>query len=183
MSSPIINPIPFPYGDPIAKVREVFDGNSLREVIEYLRKVGKQVYITDPWSQALDQQQQQLSSSPVTVNQVHEENQSAAIASTDLAGSTVAGGLYEVKAYQRITAADGVSSSTQITIGWTDGSVLQSETFTALTGDTTTTKLTGASKVFRSDAGTPITYAVSYASNTPAKMKFGLDLVLARVAA
>ncbi len=60
--------------------------------------------------------------------------------------------------------------------------MIQSETFTALTGDTTTTKLTGPSKMFRADAATPITYAVAYASNTPAKMHFTADLILTRVA-
>lgn len=181
MSTLVTNPIPLPYGDPITTPRKPFKGRSLADVIEYLEK-GLKGWITDTWSQSLDQQTAQLASSPTRVNSIAEPNLSAAIVTTDLAGVTVVAGLYEVTTYQRIKTVDGVSSSLQVTIGWTDGGVVQSEAFTALTGDTTTTKLTGPKKTFRSDGGTPITYAVAYASNTPAKMHYTLDLVLSRIA-
>lgn len=182
MSTPIINPVPLPYGDPLTAPRKAFVGRTLSEVIEFL-KTGPKGWITDTWSQSLDQQSQQLASSPVTINQIASKDANAAVATSDLSGIVVAGGLYEVRTYQQITTVDGVSSSLQVTIGWTYNGVIQSETFTALTGDTLTTKLTGPSKVFRADAATPITYAIAYASNTPAKMKYTADLLLSRVAA
>lgn len=171
------NPLPFPTGDKLVLGRD-------RQKYPDARQQDPSEYLINPlWLDVFNQQSQVIAASSVTINRVSEPNLNAAVVTTDLAGAALVGGLYEAKAYQRIKTADGVSSSTQITIGWTDGGVIQSETFTALTGDTTTTKLTGASKTFRADPSTPITYAVSYASNTPAKMHYEIDLVLSRVAA
>jgi hypothetical protein len=181
MSSPLINPIPLPYQDPISESKKTFKGRTLQDVIEFLQE-GIKSWVTDAWAQSFDTQAAQLASSPTQVNRIAQSSLSAAVPTTDLAGVTVVGGLYEVRTYQQIRTADGVSSSLQVTLGWTYLGVAQTETFAALTGDTTTTHLTGPTKTFRSDAGTPITYAVAYASNTPAKMKYALDLILNLVA-
>lgn len=182
MSSLIVNPVPLPYGDPIAEPRKLFEGKTLAELITWVRGQGRKVYITDPWSQALDTQAQQLASSPAVINRIRESDLSASVASSDLAGATLAGGLYEVKANARIITAAGVSSSVTVTIGWTQGGVIQSESFAAIAGNTTTSGLTGPPKTFRADASTPITYAVTYASNPAGAAHYSLDLILSRLA-
>ena len=101
-------------------------------------------------------------------------NQSAAIATTTIYTPTQ-GGLYRVSWYARVTVADGVSSSLQVTVTWREGGVTLTKTFAALTGDTTTT-LDSQTWVVHADSGTSITYAVAYASNTPLKMRYRLDV-------
>lgn len=99
-------------------------------------------------------------------------DQSAAIATTTLQTVTQ-GGLYRVSWYARVTVADGVSSSLQITLTWREGSHTSTKTFTALTGDTTST-FDGAVFPMYADSGTVITYAAAYASNTAQKMRYRL---------
>lgn len=179
MSTLVTNPIPLPYGDPISKPRDPFKGRDLQDVIEYLK--GLKQFITEPWSQALDQQAQQLASAPTRVNSVSGENQSASIIATDLASSTLTGGLYEVRPYARIIQAASVSSSLQLVIGYTENGVVLARTFTAVTGNTITTIMTDPIITIHADPGTPITYAWTYASVGAPPMKYRYDLVLSQV--
>ena len=102
-------------------------------------------------------------------------NQSAAIASTPVPLPALANGLYRLSWYARVTAADGVSSSLGVSFTWTDGGVSPTKTFTALTGDTTTTA-DGNQVIVLIDQNTPVNYATSYASNTPNKMHYKLSV-------
>lgn len=101
-------------------------------------------------------------------------NQSAAVATTTLYTVTQTE-LYRLSWYARITVADGVSSSLQLTVTWREGSHTSTKVFTALTGDTTST-YDGAVWPFYADSGTLVTYALAYASNTPAKMRYRISL-------
>lgn len=101
-------------------------------------------------------------------------DQSAAIAATTLQTVTQ-GGLYRVSWYARVTVADGVSSSVQLTLTWREGSHTSTKTFTALTGDTTST-YDGLVWPFYADSGTVVQYSVAYASNTPLKMRYRLAM-------
>lgn len=183
MSTLIVNPVPLPYGDALTKPRKRFDGKTLEDITTYLRSLESQGYITDPWSQSLDQLSQQVSSTPTRVNSVSAENQQATIVATDLASTSLAEGLYEIRPYARIVQAATTSSSLTLAIGWTENGVLQSKSFAALTGNTTTTVLTDPLITVHSDEGTPITYTWTYASVGGVPMKYRFDLVLARVAA
>lgn len=101
-------------------------------------------------------------------------NQSASIATTTVQTVTQSG-LYRVNWYARVSVADGVSSSLALTLTWREGSHTSTKTFAALTGDTTST-YDGSVWPLYADSGTLITYATTYASNTPAKMRYTLAL-------
>lgn len=97
-------------------------------------------------------------------------DQTAAIATT-AAFTTRTTGTYRVTYYLRKTVADGVSSSLTFTWGWTEDGVPLTSSAAALTLDTTAASQSG-SLVVEADAATDLTYAVSYASNTPARMTY-----------
>lgn len=110
--------------------------------------------------------------SPVVI----QTDQSAAIPSTVLLTVTQSA-FYRLSWYMRVVVVDGVSSSAQLTITWREGSHTSTKTFTALTGDTTST-YDGAVWPFYADSGTQVTFAIAYASNTPAKMHYRRALAI-----
>lgn len=101
-------------------------------------------------------------------------NQSAAIAGAVLF-TTLSAGLYRVSYYIRKTVADGVSSSVGFVFHWTESGLPLSLTDTVLATDTT-----GAVKVGEAllevDASVNLTFDTSYASNTPAKMRYRIEV-------
>jgi hypothetical protein len=96
--------------------------------------------------------------------------QHAAIVGTVVTTLT-AGGNYRLSYYLRKTIADGVSSSAQVTLGWTDQLTALSEAFAALATDSITAHASGSILV-RADNASNITLDVAYASNTPNVMNF-----------
>lgn len=104
--------------------------------------------------------------------------QGAAIVTTAIATAVpLTDGRYAVRYYLRITRAATTSSSATVTIGWTDGGIACSQTFTALTGNTTASTQNGAVMV-RVDAGTTVSYAVAYASVGGTSMQYAIDVDL-----
>lgn len=101
---------------------------------------------------------------------VSQGDQSAAIPTTVLFTVTQSA-CYRLSWYLRVVVADGVSSSAQVTVTWREGSHTSTKTFPALTGDTTST-YDAAVWPFYADSGTQVTFAIAYASNTPAKMHY-----------
>jgi hypothetical protein len=87
--------------------------------------------------------------------------------------TTLAAGTYRVSYYIRKVTNDGVSSSLQVTLGWTESGLAQTEVEAALTVDAVTAQQS-LSKVVDSDGATNITIAVAYASNTPGLMTYRL---------
>lgn len=71
---------------------------------------------------------------------------------------------YRLTYYLRKTQAAPTASSATVTLGWTDGGIACSRTFAALTTNTTAS-IQSNTLLVRSDTGTPITYAVAYASS------------------
>lgn len=108
------------------------------------------------------------------------ENQSTSIGTTAITGEAITAGLYRVTYYARITIADGVSSSLTVNISWDDGAATCTHSFTAITGDTTTT--TGSESYMVLIDAPPISYSTTYASNTPGAMKYKLSVVLESIA-
>ena len=100
--------------------------------------------------------------------------QSAAIAATDIPTPTLEEGLYRTSFSLRITRAASVSSSAGVTIGWTFNSTSCSQVFTAVTGNTLDTQSNGT-VTMAVDAGTAITYAVSYSSVGGTSMQYSFD--------
>lgn len=105
--------------------------------------------------------------------------QSAAIGATAIALGSLSAGTYRVSYYARITTPDGVASSLTVTLGWTE-SVALTLSGAAMTGDTVTTVQTGVATIVI-DAASAITYATAYSSNTPAKMKYRLTVLVEKV--
>ena len=100
--------------------------------------------------------------------------------STTTAFTTVQTGLYRISTYLRVTVADGVASSTTLTLTWREGSQTVTKAFTVVNGDTVTTFET-QSVLVGADSGTVITYAVAYTSTTPAKMRYRFSLTVEQV--
>jgi hypothetical protein len=105
-----------------------------------------------------------LQGSPQVLKNVALTGQQAAIGATPIPLGIIAAGSYRITYYARIVVPGSISSSVTVTINWTDGGVVQSQSFAAMTGNLATTVQTD-SIVVQADAGTNITYSVAYASN------------------
>lgn len=141
-----------------------------------------QIWLTNPWAKSFRDQRAYLGQLPVSVTPtaVMALDQNDAIATTTII-TPDQDGVYAVEYYVAIITADGVSSSAQVVAGWTDQGSAKTKTFTAVTGNTTTT--TGSERyLFQADAGAPITYSLTYASNTANAMHYNLYVVLQSVA-
>jgi len=125
----------------------------------------------------LDTLRSVMSAAAQVIASVSLTSQSATIATTDVPTSPLTEGLYRVTYSLRITQAATTSSSAQLTLGWTSNSVSSSQTFAAVTGNTTATQQSDTITVF-SDAGTPITYAVVYASVGATPMLYSFNVLI-----
>jgi hypothetical protein len=101
--------------------------------------------------------------------------QAASLGTTALPVASVSAGLWRVSYFARITTVAGVSSSLTVTMSYTTGSIAQSDSGAAMTGNTTATHQFGT-LVIRVDADTPISYSTTYASNAAGAMRYSLDL-------
>ena len=119
------------------------------------------------------------SSAANTVAHEQMSGQSAAVGVTPISSPSLklAAGIYEVSTYTQVTKADGVSSAVQVTVSWTAYGQVMTDVGVNVNGDSLTSV---DKKVFpiRVDQGTPVTFSTTYASNTPAKMQYGIDVVL-----
>ncbi len=114
---------------------------------------------------------------PVTFTPVTLTNQNTSITTTNIPLPSLTQGFYQVSYYARVQVPDGVASALQITLGWTDpdGSVSTTTLGTPIALDSVTHPV---SQIFPAHVkgNTPITYATTYASNTPARMHYKLDV-------
>jgi hypothetical protein len=110
-----------------------------------------------------------------SVGRTQELAQTAAIPTTAVY-TTKSEGLYRVSYYLRRTVNDGVSSSAQVTLGWIESGVPLTEVETAVTEAGVAEQ--SFSKVVWADSVTDLTFSVAYASNTPAKMTYRIDVVV-----
>jgi hypothetical protein len=108
---------------------------------------------------------------------VSQTSQSAAIGTTPIPLPSISSGAYRVNYYIRKTTADGVSSSLTITFSWTESSQALSLSGPALVVDAVTAVQSGTFPIL-SDAASPISYSVAYASNTPGQMKYRVYILL-----
>lgn len=106
--------------------------------------------------------------------------QTASIPGTAIPAPTLTAGRYLVRWYFRVTTPGTVSSSLQVSIGWTDGGVACAVSGAAETGNTTATVQSG-SLLVRIDAATSILYATTYASAGATDMQYALDVELEAV--
>jgi hypothetical protein len=87
--------------------------------------------------------------------------------------TTLAAGLYRITVYARKTIADGVTSSLQVTYGWSETGIPFTDVGAAQATDTTAAKIL-EQRTVQADANTDLTVAVAYASNTPGSMHYRL---------
>ena len=112
----------------------------------------------------------------------------ALVASVALAGQTDAiatttaytvrsGGRYRVSWYLRKTIADGVASSLTITLGWVESGVALTESGAVVNTDSVIAQQNGSVTVV-ADASSDLTFAMAYASTTPNKMTYRVDVLV-----
>jgi len=106
--------------------------------------------------------------------------QNASIGVTPFPTPALAGGLVRVSWYLRITTVDPVSSSVNVTIGYTESHLALSVSSTPVVGNSLTSVQTGTT-ILMTDQGTAVTYSTTYASNTPGTMQYRFAAVVEQV--
>ena len=146
------------------------------------RIVDKQGFATQEFDEWMSLQlSPAVQTSPNVVQGVSENALNAGVALTPIVPSA-AQAVYRFGGYLQIITPDPVANSVQVVLTYTFNGVVQTETFTAMTGITTTTHQ-GLLFEFRVDAGSPISYTVNYSSNTPNACVYSLNLTVELVQA
>ncbi len=92
-----------------------------------------------------------------------------------------ADGLYSFQYAAAVNIADGVSSSLTTLLDWTWNGNTKAVTFAAMNGNAIGTSDSGA-RLFYADAGAPIRYTLTHASNTPGAMHYSFYALVSSVA-
>lgn len=137
--------------------------------------------VTPRWRTWFLRLRQSVDLSQSVIRATRLQNQSAAVAVTNLDGGTLSAGLYAVSWYLTIVTAAATSSSAQITIAWVDQAQPKSYTAVAMTGNLPSTVQVDQRVLLYSDAASPITFSVAYASVPAAEMVYELRMVLQSV--
>lgn len=111
---------------------------------------------------------------------VSEPDGNASVAATAIFTPSQAG-LYSFQYAAAVKTPDGVSSSLTTAIDWTWDGNTKTKSFAAMNGDATTTNDSGFWLLY-ADAGSPIRYTLTYASNTPGLMHFSFYALVSSVA-
>jgi hypothetical protein len=121
---------------------------------------------------------QHVENAPYTLAHPTHDSAEASVSTTAFVPATsLTTAFYTVRYALRIARAATSSSSLQLVLTWVSDGVTQTETFAAVTGNTTTTRQQAAHG-FKADAGQAISYALTYASTGATTMAFDADLVL-----
>lgn len=157
-----------------------------REPIAALTKnaIGEpELWVTEKWRRWLLGLRESIDLAPIAVPVPPVEGANAALSTTSMDGGGLTAGLFAISWYMNVVVAAGVSSSAQVTIAWVDDSGNpKSYTAAAMTGNTTSTVQVNERLTIYAAAGTPITYAVAYASNPSGVMVYNFRPVLQSVA-
>ena len=133
----------------------------------------KDLTITKVWGTWLRALVDRAQVAAYAVQRVSLTAQTASIASSDLV--PLASGIYRVSYRFRISTADAVSSSLQVTVTTTEGGASCSYIGTAYTGNVTNRPQAG-SVIVHADPSSPVSYSTTYASNTPGAMAYEIDV-------
>lgn len=147
---------PYPVRDPIVKTS--------RKAADVLVRYEEQVV-----QQRLDESPQRVQAAEVLTN----------IAASDVGtlGGDQSAGLYRVTAYREVTTQDPVSSSLALVISWTHNGKALNKTLAAFGAAPQTIFDTAVDVIaVQIDPGTPISYTLTYASNTPALARFACTM-------
>lgn len=160
------NDAPYPRA-PLAEIRK----NDLTGEPEF--------WITTPWGIYVRDLRADINATPITLTTFTVEDQNASIGTTTITTPTQTGYYTFTYAADIITAAV-TSSSLTVAIGWTSDGITKTQTFAAVTGNTTATTGSGT-YTFSADASAPITYTTTYASNGAGEMHYTLFGSVAKV--
>ena len=159
-----MNQEPIPYNDPMVTPRSGL--------------------ITDEWTRYYNNVLlPQINAAPTRV-----ETYSTGGAGSNLAlpltplGSVQIAGQYRYAHYLQCLTPGGVSSAFQATVSWTFNGIAQTQTFSNVNGNLTTTH-EGVEYPIHVDGGTPVSVAVTYASNPAAAAVYFYQATLERVEA
>jgi Mg/Co/Ni transporter MgtE len=136
--------------------------------------------LSRPWVAWMTDLVQKVDKDPPMVSSVALTTQAASISATTFVRDTSPAGLYRVSYFTRITRAATTSSSLTVAMGAVNGAVTVSQSGAAVTGNTTSTVQSGSFH-FQSDAGTALTYTVTYASSGGTTMQYGLWMSVERI--
>lgn len=168
----VLSNAPIPLQDPIARARRAGFGD---------KPDPQEGQITDPWADWFTRLAGTVNVGASRLGSVSLSGQGASLAATDFSGGTLNAGLYRVSYYAQITQAASVSSSLTVTLTYTAAGVSQSEAFTAITGNTTSTHSAVPNSFFFYADGSPVKYATTYASVGAPAMAYFLYLTLESV--
>lgn len=108
-------------------------------------------------------------------------NRNASIATTAIPTGVLSAGTYRVEYMLRVTTADGVASSVQLALGWTDsGGPALTQNFAPLALDSVTLPQTGAIRVTIA-GNSSLTFNTAYASTTPGAMRYRVQFSVTRI--
>ena len=126
------------------------------------------------WSESVERQS---SASPVAP-EPSEQLEDISASTSGTLGGDIPAGIYAVYAYREVTTQDPVSSSLALALSWTHNGKALTRTLTAFGGaPQAITDTVGDVAVIEIDPNTPISYTLTYASNTPALARFQCVLI------
>jgi len=144
--------------------------------------VDKQDYPSFEFTRWVDQSLlPRVDAAAVSVDSVSETGLTAGVTISAIGSDQVAG-KYRFSIYLQVVTPAGVSSSLQVTLTWTYNGVVQTEVFTALATNLTTSHQ-GTVYSFDIDDSSPVSYTITYASNPAAAMVYAYSLTLELVKA
>lgn len=124
-----------------------------------------------------------LGLTPTVVNPGPSAVQASALVTTAIyTVPTGNGGQYDVGWSLQRTQIDGVASTLQATIGWTQGGVAKTHVGRAMATDSLAADPTDAPIQITADAASDITIAISYVVGTPGNCKYTYTPVVKRLA-
>lgn len=133
-------------------------------------------YMSEDWLNWLIEQQQRVDVSPEISVATSVPATNASISTTAIL--TPSSSQYvRISPYARIVTPATTSSSLTVTITWTDGGVVCTYSYPAVTGNTTASVLVGPPITVRSDQAAPVSYSTTYASNGAGEMAYELVFV------
>lgn len=155
MNSPVLQ-----HGESDPKQKEPFRAKLHRDMVRFLNELRALVGFTS-----------------VVVGSVDIEGGSAAVPTTDIPTPTLAAGTYRASYALNIDRAATTSSAVGVTFGWTQNGVTAAQVFTLVTGNTLASATSDQIEM-TIDAGTPVTYAVSYSSVGATSLTYNLAIQL-----
>ena len=114
---------------------------------------------------------------PTNLATVTQGSQSASVSTTPFQTGSLSGGLYRVNVFAHITTPGSISSSLIITISFTNDGLACSISTPALTTNTSTSVVSQSIPI-EIDAGTPVSWSTTYASNSSGSMLYTVAVML-----